>query len=72
MKWAGGLVIVVNGVDRHFTRAKRAGVEILEEPNDMEYGHRRYRASDCEGHEWSFTQELDVRRPRSKRRASWQ
>jgi len=66
------LVIVVDDVDGHFARAKRAGAEILEAPNDTEYGHRRYRASDREGHEWCFTQELDVRRPKSKRRASWQ
>ncbi len=54
------LVIEVADVDRHFARAKRAGAAILEPPNDTEYGHRRYRAADPEGHEWCFSRQ---RRP---------
>ncbi len=56
------LVIDVGDVEKHFARAKRSGAEILEGPNDTEYGHRRYRAADPEGHEWCFTQQLTNRR----------
>jgi uncharacterized glyoxalase superfamily protein PhnB len=58
------LYINVTAVDRHFQRARKAGAVILEEPTDTEYGHRRYGATDPEGHEWYFAQEL--RRPKSK------
>src|SRR4029077_8650320 len=54
------LYIDVKGVDKHFERARKAGASILEEPTDTEYGHRRYRATDPEGHEWCFAQ--DIRR----------
>ena len=52
------LYIIVDHVDRHFARAKKAGAKILEEPGDTEYGHRRYGAEDPEGHQWYFGQEL--------------
>jgi len=43
------LVIAIDDVEKHFAQAKRLGAEILEAPNDTEYGHRRYRACDPEG-----------------------
>jgi PhnB protein len=43
-------------VDAHFARAEEAGAEILEQPVDQEYGHRRYTARDPEGHHWFFAQ----------------
>lgn len=52
------LYINVEDVDKHFTRAKKAGAIILQEPADTEYGHRRYGATDPEGHEWYFAQEV--------------
>jgi uncharacterized glyoxalase superfamily protein PhnB len=61
------LYVNVKSVDSHFARAKRAGAEILEEPVDTEYGHRRYGAADPEGHAWYFAQE--IRKPRSKRKS---
>ncbi len=64
------LYINVINVDRHFARAKKAGANILEEPGDTEYGHRRYGAEDPEGHQWYFGQELKSdRKPRSKTEA---
>ncbi len=56
------LIIEVDDVDKHFARAKRSGAEILEPPNDTEYGQRRCRVADPEGHEWCFTQRLAIRR----------
>ena len=60
------LYVNVGDVDKHFERARKAGANILEEPKDTEYGHRRYGAADPEGHQWYFAQE--VRRPKSKRK----
>jgi uncharacterized glyoxalase superfamily protein PhnB len=59
------LVINVKGVDKHFERARKARAGILEEPTNTEYGHRRYGATDPEGHEWYFTEV--IRRPKAKR-----
>ena len=60
------LYINVKDVDEHFERAKKAKATILEEPVDTEYGHRRYGATDPEGHEWYFARELRQPKPRRK------
>jgi PhnB protein len=62
------LYVNVEDTDKHFQRAKKAGAEIIEEPADTEYGHRRYGAKDPEGHEWYFAHEL--RRRAVKRKAA--
>ena len=50
-----GIYVEVDAdVDRLCERARAAGAEILEEPTDQEYGHRRFTASDPEGHHWYF------------------
>jgi uncharacterized glyoxalase superfamily protein PhnB len=41
-------------VDAHCDRARRAGAEILQEPETQFYGDRTYRARDPEGHIWTF------------------
>jgi uncharacterized glyoxalase superfamily protein PhnB len=61
------LYVNVADVDKHYRRAQRAGAAILEAPEDTEYGHRRYGATDPEGHEWYFAQA--IRRRRSTKRA---
>jgi PhnB protein len=61
------LYVSIKGVDKHFQRARKAGAIIVEEPTDTEYGHRRYRVTDPEGHEWCFAEE--IRRRKSKRKA---
>ncbi len=48
------LYVFVDDIDAHCDRARRAGAEILEEPADRDYGHRRYGAVDPEGHRWYF------------------
>jgi uncharacterized glyoxalase superfamily protein PhnB len=40
-------------VDAHCERARRAGAEILQEPQTQFYGDRTYRARDPEGHIWT-------------------
>jgi uncharacterized glyoxalase superfamily protein PhnB len=52
------LYVNVENVDKHFARAKKAGATIIEEPEDTEYGHRRYGAEDPEGHQWYFAHEI--------------
>ncbi len=49
--------VMVDDVDRHHERAKAAGATIVEELNDLPFGHRRYTCDDLEGHEWSFATE---------------
>ncbi|WP_199810018.1 VOC family protein [Streptomyces sp. NRRL F-5126] len=50
--------VVVDGgpaaLDAHYARAAAAGVEILMEPTDQDYGSRDYMARDAEGNVWSF------------------
>ncbi len=53
-----GLYIMVDRVDRHYLRARTAGAQILEEPEDQFYGDRRYSAADPEGHHWYFAQHV--------------
>jgi uncharacterized glyoxalase superfamily protein PhnB len=48
----------VDDVDAHFARAKDAGAQILQEPEDQPYGDRHYGARDPEGHEWWFGQHM--------------
>ncbi len=43
-------------VNAHCERARRAGAEILEEPQDQFYGDRTYRCRDPEGHIWTVSQ----------------
>jgi uncharacterized glyoxalase superfamily protein PhnB len=59
-KQLGGNTVLVNvyvdDVDAHCARARAAGAEIIEEPEDQVYGERRYAAADPEGHRWYFGQ----------------
>ena len=50
--------VLVDDVDAHFERAKAAGAEVIEELNDLPFGHRRYGCADPQGHEWYFAQPL--------------
>jgi uncharacterized glyoxalase superfamily protein PhnB len=50
--------VLVDEVDAHFERAKAAGAEIIEEPNDLPFGQRRYGCADPQGHEWYFAQPI--------------
>jgi uncharacterized glyoxalase superfamily protein PhnB len=45
-----------DGIDAHCERARAAGAEIMQEPQDQFYGDRTYRARDPEGHIWTFGQ----------------
>jgi uncharacterized glyoxalase superfamily protein PhnB len=47
---------VEEDIDAHCERARRAGAEIIQEPDTQFYGDRTYRARDPEGHIWTFGQ----------------
>ena len=50
------IYVYVDDVDAHYERARTAGAEIIDEPEDQVYGERRYGAVDPEGHRWYFSQ----------------
>lgn len=50
--------VLVDDVDGHYARAKDTGARVLEEPNDLPFGHRRYGCADPQGHEWYFAQPI--------------
>jgi PhnB protein len=50
--------VYVDDVDSHHARARGAGAEIAEPPNDTPYGDRRYSALDPQGHQWYFAQHV--------------
>lgn len=47
---------IEDGIDAHCERVRRAGFEILAEPEDQFYGDRTYRCRDPEGHIWTVAQ----------------
>lgn len=53
--------VMVADVDAHHERAKAAGGNIIEEPNDLPFGHRRYTCEDPQGHQWAFAQLIEPR-----------
>lgn len=50
----GVYVILDDGIDAHFERARAAGAEIVRALHDTDYGSRDYVARDPEGNLWSF------------------
>jgi uncharacterized glyoxalase superfamily protein PhnB len=49
-----GLYLIVEDVDAHADRARAAGADIIDGPDDKGYGGRGYSARDPEGNVWSF------------------
>ncbi len=53
-KGSPGIYLVVEDVDTHYATAMAAGATEVYPPEDTEWGTRRYRCRDPEGHEWTF------------------
>jgi uncharacterized glyoxalase superfamily protein PhnB len=53
------VIVMVDDVDAHFARAKATGARIIEEPNNLPFGQRRYGCADPQGHEWYFAQPIE-------------
>jgi uncharacterized glyoxalase superfamily protein PhnB len=51
---------VAADIDAHCERARAAGAEIIQEPEDQFYGDRSYRLRDPEGHIWTIGQTVKV------------
>jgi uncharacterized glyoxalase superfamily protein PhnB len=60
------VLLRVEDAAAHCERARAAGVTILMEPTDWEYGERQYEAVDPFGHHWTFSETRDDADP-----ASW-
>ncbi|MFY9783861.1 MAG: VOC family protein [Acidimicrobiales bacterium] len=54
-----GLLILIDDVDAHCTRARKHGATILTGVESTEHG-KRYRAEDLEGHRWMFVERRSV------------
>jgi len=48
------IYLIVADPDAHCERARKAGAEIVMEPETKDYGGRGYTCRDSEGHVWSF------------------
>ncbi len=57
-------------LDAHCARARRAGAEIIQEPETQFYGDRTYRARDPEGHIWTFGVTVEKTTPEDWEKAS--
>lgn len=53
-----GMLVRVQDVDEHFTRAQAAGAEILSQPTTHVHGERQYSARDIGGHKWTFSESV--------------
>ena len=50
------MYVMVDDVERHYQRAKKAGAVIIEKLATTRFGSQRYGASDPEGHSWYFAE----------------
>jgi uncharacterized glyoxalase superfamily protein PhnB len=56
---AGHSVMVrVEDVDAHCTRARDHGARITQDPTSYPYGERQYNAQDFGGYSWTFSQSV--------------
>jgi uncharacterized glyoxalase superfamily protein PhnB len=49
------LTVFIENIEAHFQQAKSAGVTIVEDLHETEYGELQYGAEDLEGHHWLFS-----------------
>jgi uncharacterized glyoxalase superfamily protein PhnB len=57
-EFSSAVLVRVEDVDLHHSRARECGARILNGPNDYPYGERQYSAMDLAGHRWCFTQSI--------------
>ncbi len=55
--------VTVTDVKAHYLQAQAAGATILMPPTDHPWGLRSYAAIDLEGHQWEFSQILQIVEP---------
>jgi uncharacterized glyoxalase superfamily protein PhnB len=49
------LTIFIPDADAHYSKAKSAGADIVEDLHETIYGERQYGARDLDGHHWLFS-----------------
>jgi uncharacterized glyoxalase superfamily protein PhnB len=49
------LTVFIEDIEAHFQLAKSAGVAIVEDLHETEYGELQYGAEDLDGHHWLFS-----------------
>ena len=49
------LTVLLENVEEHYVRSKAAGVMIVEDLHETEYGELQYTITDPEGHHWLFS-----------------
>jgi len=52
------VMVRVDDVNAHHTRASGRGARIVRPPTDYPFGERQYTAQDLGGHTWTFTQSI--------------
>jgi uncharacterized glyoxalase superfamily protein PhnB len=52
------IIVRVEDLEGHYSRARAAGARILRPPEDFPFGERQYSAEDLEGHRWTFSQSI--------------
>ncbi|MEO1101118.1 MAG: VOC family protein [Pseudomonadota bacterium] len=57
-------------IDAHCEHARKAGANIIAEPETQFYGDRTYRAKDPEGHIWTFGVMIEAKTPEDWDKAS--
>jgi uncharacterized glyoxalase superfamily protein PhnB len=50
------VMVRVDAVDAHCTRAKAFGASVVSEPTSFPYGERQYTVDDLAGHRWTFSE----------------
>jgi uncharacterized glyoxalase superfamily protein PhnB len=63
---AHSVLVRIEDVDRHHTKAVAGGVRIIRPPQSYPFGERQYTAEDCGAHVWTFSATFDDIDP-----ASW-
>jgi len=58
-----GVTVMVSDVDAHYELAKTRGATVLMPPADQPWGLRSYAALDLEGHQWEFSQTIQLVAP---------
>ena len=53
-----GVMVRVDDVDVHYSRALAYGATITQEPADYPFGERQYSCRDSGGHLWTFSQSI--------------
>jgi uncharacterized glyoxalase superfamily protein PhnB len=52
------VMVRVEAIDAHLSRARRHGAEIVQDLEDSPYGERQYTCLDPAGHRWTFSETI--------------